>query len=578
MSRPGTAEGGANTRRDENKMTNIPKTIQASIHESVLDRVASFFDADILTVFGELFQNARRAGASRIDVTIEAGTISIADDGCGMADPSIILAFGQSRWTGRDHEHPAGMGLYSLARRGATISSRTADGTAWTTHLEAAHFKGEAAAKVETDYETRPEAPGTVITFDDGGPEDKAGPIDAATMMACHLPVPVHINGKAVEQSGWSNTETTRGVEKHDDLDIIVHTTPWEGNARKLRINFHGHMVADEAKVPLVKQIDGEVWYAAIDVKNCPGLELVLPARREVLRNDFYVKLLERAEHGIYNVMARQPEPVAVPQADVARAQALGITLPKPVPKLRPWTAEAADVDELYVNRVRKEPAPVPKGAIIVSGELGFAAQNVLQHAWSCKRDTGRPSMSLVEENERYQGYASYDRLPRLTKVEVETDANDTKTGADRLVEKITVKATVKYGDASAEVLRLDTDAAFEKLDDDLARSEKGVLIRRGYRPHQLGRIKSMITMALLYWDDEGGSPDTQRDDFNKWLDLTLAEMTGGARGAFEVHLRNAIAEAYALQPEDTTTHVRIEPDGAVSISFEKAPAAAAAS
>ena len=59
-------------------------------------RVAQFFDSTTRTIADELLQNARRAGATRVDVTVADSSATIADDGCGIDDPAVLLNFGRS--------------------------------------------------------------------------------------------------------------------------------------------------------------------------------------------------------------------------------------------------------------------------------------------------------------------------------------------------------------------------------------------------------------------------------------------------------------------------------------------------
>lgn len=80
--------------------------------------------SDRYTLITELLQNARRAGATRIDVHYDAktGHLRIADNGGGIGDFQKLLAFNESGWDDatRQHEHPFGIGfskcLYSASR------------------------------------------------------------------------------------------------------------------------------------------------------------------------------------------------------------------------------------------------------------------------------------------------------------------------------------------------------------------------------------------------------------------------------------------------------------------------------
>ena len=92
--------------------TDLPKTIQASVHPDAINRVPAFFNATTGDVLNELLQNARRSGATRIDVTFNDESMTVRDDGRGIEDPAELLAFGQTGWDGEtvSREHPAGMG------------------------------------------------------------------------------------------------------------------------------------------------------------------------------------------------------------------------------------------------------------------------------------------------------------------------------------------------------------------------------------------------------------------------------------------------------------------------------------
>ena len=103
------------------------ETIKARVHDATIDKVAQFFDAGSTTVMQELFQNARRSGATQVEITeLDESTITIRDNGHGIEDPQCVLDFGRSEWNALDHENPAGMGLFALARYRITIQSRPA--------------------------------------------------------------------------------------------------------------------------------------------------------------------------------------------------------------------------------------------------------------------------------------------------------------------------------------------------------------------------------------------------------------------------------------------------------------------
>ena len=148
--------------------TSVPATIRARVHDGAIDRVTRFFDAGLAQAFTELIQNSRRSGATRVAVVTEvveqdqasaAIRVTVTDDGNGIADPTVLLSFGESGWDQdtAQREDPAGMGVYALSKRGCTVSSRARGplldlAPGWRVSLTPDCFLGkEEAAVVEGD-------------------------------------------------------------------------------------------------------------------------------------------------------------------------------------------------------------------------------------------------------------------------------------------------------------------------------------------------------------------------------------------------------------------------------------------
>src|SRR3546814_870868 len=86
----------------EEPQMSLPATINSQVDPAAVTRVTRLFNNTHGDILSELIQNARRAGASAVDLqVIDAdGTafLAIADDGAGIGDPPVILALG--RWGG----------------------------------------------------------------------------------------------------------------------------------------------------------------------------------------------------------------------------------------------------------------------------------------------------------------------------------------------------------------------------------------------------------------------------------------------------------------------------------------------
>ena len=131
------------------------QTIRARIAGEAIAKVMQFFDGTLAQALHEILQNARRSGATSVAITrdLANGRITVSDDGRGIGDPRTLLAFGRSGWPKDLHgaEHPAGMGIFSLARRSPRIRSRVAGRAAWSVQLGEDHFVGRAPAAVAAD-------------------------------------------------------------------------------------------------------------------------------------------------------------------------------------------------------------------------------------------------------------------------------------------------------------------------------------------------------------------------------------------------------------------------------------------
>ena len=267
----------------------LPERISARVHDGALRRVTRMYAAGLADVFTETLQNSRRAGATRVRVTIDASedtpgalSVTLTDDGAGIADPAVLLSFGENGWS-EDLvrcEDAAGMGFLSLARRGCTVASRPRTASsetapAWRVDLTPSHFLGEEEVAVVLGADA-PRPHGTAVRFD--ADEAREAIRRAIENAARHYPLPVTLDGETIPRRAF--------------LDGAVHAESWRGLAfgvltgrSRYRdepdLNFHGLIIP--VRLPTVHPVDGPAWSVRADVGNCPELELVLPARKEAV-------------------------------------------------------------------------------------------------------------------------------------------------------------------------------------------------------------------------------------------------------------------------------------------------------
>ncbi|MDE0334234.1 MAG: hypothetical protein OXI64_04695 [Defluviicoccus sp.] len=407
-------------------------TIRARVHDSALKRVTRFFTSSFYEIFVEGLQNSRRAGATRVRVTVDtpAGqpadgapepsetplTVTVTDDGVGIQNPAVLLSFGENGWSDDlvAREDAAGMGILSLAHRGCRIASRprTQDGhvgQGWSVDLLPEHFTGHSDAQVLYD-DTAPYPSGTAVQFQATVSADMIR--TAVASAARHYPLPVTFEGETLERRAF--------------LDGAVHAEGWNGLVfgvyRDLRrgylepdLNFFGLTVP--VRLPTVETVHHGIWSVRADVADCPGLELVLPARREAVENAFLADMREAARLAVYRAMAADSDPRPA-FADWSRARDAGIDLAPPPPVLRPWRPGIADIDDW-----REPPKPAPAGP----DAMVMVCDPEAQALWRTAERAGMVE-GLFEADKRLNGYGWYDRLDRVTGIDTEVTDGDGRT------------------------------------------------------------------------------------------------------------------------------------------------------
>lgn len=387
------------------------QTIRASVSPETIGKVTRLFNGTLGDILNELLQNARRAGASAVDVDampLEDGLrIVVEDDGCGIDDPARVLALGASRWneTVASGEDPAGMGVFSLAGKAATIESRPAEGqAAWRIDIAAGAWTGAC----EVDVTSSKRQKGTSIAFD--MPRINEGTLDhALTEAAQFFPLPVRF----------------RGAEKprKDFLAGAIHVENWEGSRigifkgrpyyRSPDVNFHGITVL--SKLFEVPQVRGEVVHARIDIGYTPQLQLVLPARKEFVDSEGLIALKHACEAACYRAIAGQPTH-SLSFERHQRAAELGIVLPEADAVLHGWEPDIADTD------IGNETGPQ---RAITGDEILMDAHEAHFGQAIARALRGNPLREkLVERKDAFAGYSWYDELRVLSEPTFVVEAN----------------------------------------------------------------------------------------------------------------------------------------------------------
>ncbi len=469
------------------------RTIRARIHESAVKRVTRIYAATLADIFAETLQNSRRAGATRVRIAVATPavrpdetaattgdtplTVTVADDGAGIADPAVLLSFGENGWDDATvrREDAAGFGFASLARRGCTVSSRPRSPDreilpGWQVSLSPEHFLAEVDAEVRTDEEA-PFPHGTAISFE--ATESIAAIRNAAENAARHYPLPVVFEDRTEDDTAMPEELARRAF-----LDGAVHAEQWRGLAfgvfrnrrsgyRDPDLGFFGLTLT--VGLPTVETVHGAVWTVLADVDDCPDLELVLPARKEAVENAFLKDMRDAARLAIYRAMAADPSPRPAFE-DWTRAREAGIEIAPPPAVLRPWRPSIANVDDW-----RDSPKLAATGPDVLVMDCDPEPPEA-QALWRAAEREGI-APRLFEADRRLEGYGWYDRLARTTGIAVEVTLDGKRHALDDTPlperagptvaelpprpEAVSIELAVRAADGTADTFRLPADLAF---------------------------------------------------------------------------------------------------------------------
>ena len=544
----------------------IPQSIQASIHQDAINRVSQFFNATTSDILNELLQNTRRSGATKVDITTTPGLVTLTDDGAGIKDPSTLLAFGQTGWDEKTalSEHPAGMGLYALARcKVVTVSSKPENGEPWQVTLTPDHFVGKLTAPVERVHKDTV-SQGTTITFTTDAKEQHIH--KEVTDAARYYPLPVYFNSEKVCKVDF--LISSEHVEEWQGVRIGVHKTSND------RMNFYGVVIKDP-RLPRVQTIDKTMWTTQVNVTDCPQLELTLPARREVVETPFMEELRQACRRTIYKAMSLQPEPVQVPKKVQDDAAAMGITLPDPAPELIAWQPSQAHYANFRSDNTRK---PVHQDTIVLDVELSPANQQALARAAEQNGATHR----LYTADDRLTGYKWYDQITKADKVSI-TVTDET---GDRTIDETNkdprdlarqrpdrIIFTLHSGpeENPQEILALPSDTAFGNEEGDDVYDSAPLVTKDS--AITVGELSEMIMDGFFCPIDDldSDSYDTQEDNARLECDTTAIRMLSSHDEAVKAAIINAVEHEVIHQvPTGMTATIQISRGQPTTVTLVK--------
>jgi len=291
----------------------------------------------------EILQNARRAGATRVEIDNRDGLVSVHDNGGGIEHFGRLLHMGSSGWEEdlESGEDPAGVGLFSLAPRTVTIRSRghrvTVNGEGWT------------GAPVPVDVDPEPVA-GTLLTFD-----DEPWWHERVEPHAVFCGMDVIVDGEACEREPFLSRRIVEYSERGYRITVLSEDKlgDWHMIAKRGRfcrdnvlINFHGQVITF-----CYRPVHHEKMHFLVELTGAPtDIRLMLPARTCLVKNSGAARLRAVLEREAYEYVRRCASH-RLSFEEYQRGREIGFDLPEAAPTF--------EVGLLFGNSGGPRPVPV---------------------------------------------------------------------------------------------------------------------------------------------------------------------------------------------------------------------------
>jgi hypothetical protein len=468
----------------------------------------------------EVLQNARRAGATKVEIYNKDGTVTIGDNGSGIEDFAKLLDLGASGWPTEGEleasEDPAGVGLFCLAPRKVTVRSRGS--------IAVIPEQGWTGAAVEVQADPKP-IRGTQLEF-----EDEPWAINIVKPLAIFTGLDVVVDGEPCPKERFLTGKPShiRGLGCRIQVVKEDQVSHWHRDAAVDRPHF-----SDTVLVNFYGQVVGFDYHPVsqpglsflVDLTGEPtGLRLMLPARTRLLENDAFQALKAALEREAFLYLQKQGQHT-LPFKEYLRARDLGIELPE---------ADPTFTVGLLRTDMGPEPIPVtmPKGHLLancyrldIPETEADDTDDANVHLLAALGDPRRWKEPFVPVQIRgeYDGYG-WARLPTVRRVELSVGKTllEEWVGSGQLicVDALTLTAYTSDG----KTFRSNVPVAVKPWD----KSPNGGGDYEVYVTSQAQQLNADdIWYHLGGWNDGGDTYDTQQYEITKELDRFWEELIG---------------------------------------------------
>lgn len=287
----------------------MQKEIEVRVDSSeVLNRVSRMFDGTPRSVLLELMQNARRAGATKIDISFIDRTLTIAHDGMAFDDFGKLFSLGSSGWEkqGIKNEDPAGMGFFvSTLFESVEVISRKDESSAYIVKATKEQLTRENSKLEVNTIDFQHPARNVEFRLHNGL---EIREYDYRSV-AEHFPVPSTFTGisNGERQTVSEVYKLTEADSKKDNphlLEKVVHgvrmffqklNTYRYSYDNSIYFNYHGHSLGLGANINLLMRqvIGADALTLVVLPEEDSKIHLTLPARDSIVEEKIYYQMLE---------------------------------------------------------------------------------------------------------------------------------------------------------------------------------------------------------------------------------------------------------------------------------------------
>ena len=314
--------------------------VQAKVSARLLQKADRLFAGSVTGRIVELLQNARRAGATEVEITTQdlgeapkkVFEITVVDNGHGVEDFGQLVALGHSGWGDEvaAAEDPAGAGFFSLAPRDVLAASRGRQ-----IKMEQGSWVGMPIKVTDSEFT----GTGLELVF-----EDAEWTFPMVEAQAIYSGLRVTMNGYPVEPKQFLLEERDGGPivhvpemglkfqvaargHAHHGIGHVINSFEDRGRAV---LNFHGQTI--RTKKLDTRLLSNENHTVVIDMTGEPtDLRMILPARIDLFDNEAVDKLELLIEKEMFSRIAAN-ESHKLPYHLYKRGRELGFDLPESVP------------------------------------------------------------------------------------------------------------------------------------------------------------------------------------------------------------------------------------------------------